>query len=141
MSMDSCIFCKIIEGQVPSHKVYEDEHVLAFAPLEKDILTKGHMLVIPKKHFENIYDITIDELTFLMRAVKLISKRLKEAIGADGINLLHASGKSGQQSSPHFHLHLAPRYKDDGLDTWPKTGFKDAEFPEVYKKMRELFME
>jgi len=137
--MDDCKLCKIVEGNIPSNRVYEDEHVLAFAPLEKDILTKGHMIVIPKKHYENIYDITIDELTFLMRAVKLISKRLKESMGADGINILHASGKSAQQSTPHFHLHLAPRYADDGLDTWPKTGFRDTEFPEVYKKMRELF--
>jgi len=139
--MDTCVFCKIIEGQVPSNKVYEDEHVVAFAPLEKDMLSKGHLLVVPKKHFESIYDITIDELTFMMRAVKLISKKLKEGYGAEGINILHASGKAGQQSVFHFHLHLVPRYADDGLDAWPKTGYVEKEAAEVYKKIRELLSE
>jgi histidine triad (HIT) family protein len=137
--MDNCIFCKIIEGQVPSHKVYEDEHVAAFAPLERDMLTKGHLLIVPKKHYENIYDITIDELTFLMRAVKLISRRLRETLGVEGVNILHASGKAAQQSVPHFHLHLTPRYPDDKLDNWPKTGYVEKEYPEIYKRMREAF--
>lgn len=139
--MDDCVFCKIAEGQVPSNKVYEDEHCIAFAPLEKDMLSKGHLLVIPKKHFENIYDITIDELTFLMRAIKLISKKLKETYGAEGVNILNASGKVAQQSVFHFHFHLVPRYADDGLDTWPKTGYVARDVPEVYKKLKELLSE
>ena len=139
--MDDCVFCKIVEGQVPSNLVYEDEHVVAFAPLEKDILSRGHLVVVPKKHFENLYDITIDELTFLMRAVKLISKKLKESYGAEGVNILHSSGKAAQQSVPHFHLHLVPRYTDDGLDTWPKTGYVEKGISEVYKKIKELLSE
>jgi histidine triad (HIT) family protein len=136
--MDDCLFCKIIEGQVPPSMVYGDEHVAVFAPLEKDMLSRGHLLVVPKKHYENIYDITIDELTFIMRAVKLISRKLKEAYGAEGINLLHSSGKPAQQSISHFHLHLVPRYKDDGLDTWPKTGYVEKAAGETYKKLKEL---
>ncbi len=136
--MDDCVFCKIIEGQVPSSMVYNDEHVAVFAPLEKDMLSKGHLLVVPKKHYESIYDITIDELTFIMRAVKLISKKLKEGYGAEGVNLLHASGKAAQQSVFHFHLHLVPRYKDDGLDSWPKTGYVEKNLSETYKKLKEL---
>jgi histidine triad (HIT) family protein len=139
--MDDCVFCKIVEGQVPSNMVYEDEHVAAFFPLEKDMLSRGHLVVVPKKHCENIYDITIDELTFLMRAVKLISKKLKESYGADGVNLLHASGKAAQQSVPHFHLHLVPRFRDDGLDTWPKTGYVEKETADVYKRIKELLSE
>jgi histidine triad (HIT) family protein len=139
--MDDCVFCKIVEGQVPSGRVYEDEHVAAFAPLEKDLLSKGHLLVVPKKHFENLYDITLDELTFIMRAVKLISKKLKESYGAEGVNLLHASGKAAQQSVFHFHLHLVPRYKDDGLDVWPKTGYVEKEAAEAYKNIKELLAE
>ena len=139
--MDDCVFCKIIERQVPSHMVYEDEHVVAFAPLEKDMLSKGHLLVVPKKHFENIFDITIDELTFIMRAVKLISKKLKESYSAEGVNILNASGKAAQQSVAHFHLHLVPRYKDDGLDAWPKTGYVEKAGSEIYKRMKELLAE
>jgi histidine triad (HIT) family protein len=73
-----------------------------------------------------------------MSAIKLISRKLKQT-GADGINLLHASGKSAQQSCFHFHFYLIPRYKDDGLDTWPKTDYKESNFPQVYEDIRKLF--
>jgi len=117
--------------------VYENENVLAFSPLEEHIIARGHMLIIPKRHYVDIYDIPQKELNNIMEAVKLIAGKLKEDYNADGINILHASGKAAQQSSFHFHIHLIPRYKNDGLDTWPKTGYKEMNFPEEYKKIRE----
>ena len=137
--MTECSFCKIIAGKLPSNKIYENENVLAFAPLKDTIISKGHMLVIPKKHYENIYDIPKDELHHIIDVVKIISQKLKEKFNAEGINILHASGKVAQQSCFHFHIHLIPRYKGDGLDTWPETGYKEDNFPEVYKEIANLF--
>jgi histidine triad (HIT) family protein len=137
--MDECSFCKIIEGKLPPHKVYENEKVLTFAPLKDTIISKGHMIIMPKKHYSNIYDIPKDELYHIIDTVKIISQKLKEKYNADGINILHASGKVAQQSCFHFHIHLIPRYEDDGLDTWPETGYKESNFPEVYKEIANLF--
>ena len=137
--MTECNFCKIIEGKLPSTKIYENENVLVFAPLKDGIIAKGHMLVIPKKHYADIYDIPKEELHHIIDAVKTISQKLKEKFNAEGINILHASGKVAQQSCFHFHIHLIPRYKDDGLDTWPETGYKEGNFPDVYKEIANLF--
>ena len=137
--MTECSFCKIVVGKLPSNKIYENENVLAFAPLKESIVAKGHMLVIPKKHYVDIYDIPKEELHHIIDAVKTISQKLKEKYNAEGINILHASGKVAQQSCFHFHIHLIPRYKDDGLDTWPKTGYKERNFPEAYKEIANLF--
>ena len=136
--MTECSFCKIIAGKLPINKIYENENVLVFAPLEEDIIAKGHMLVIPKKHYIDIYDIPKEELYHIVDAIKNISCKLKKKYNADGINILHASGRVAQQSCPHFHFHLIPRYKDDDLDTWPKTGYQEGNFSEVYKDIADL---
>lgn len=137
--MPECSFCKIIAEKLPSNRIYENEDVLAFAPLKDTIISKGHMLVIPKKHYADIYDIPKEELHNIIDAVKTISQKLKEKFNAEGINILHASGKVAQQSCFHFHIHLIPRYKDDGLDTWPETCYKEDNFSEVYKNIAKLF--
>lgn len=136
--MNECSFCKIVKGKLPSINVYEDENVLAFAPLKEHIIAKGHLVVIPKKHYVDIYDISQKNLNNIMKVVKTISQRLREKYNADGINILHASGKVAQQSCFHFHIHLIPRYKNDSLDTWPKTGYKESNFPKVYKDLKKL---
>ncbi len=137
--MTECSFCKIIAGKLPSYKIYENENVLVFAPLQEHIIAKGHMLVIPKKHYVDFYDIPKGELHHVVDAVKIISQKLKKKYNAGGINILHASGKIAQQSCFHFHIHLIPRYKDDGLNTWPNTGYKEGNFPEVYTTIADLF--
>src|SRR3989338_8074327 len=137
--MTDCSFCKIIAGKLPSNKIYENENVLAFAPLKEHIIAKGHMLVIPKQHYVNFYDIPKEELHHIVDAIKTISQKLKAKYNAEGINILHASGKVAQQSCFHFHIHLIPRYKGDGLDTWPETGYKEGNFLEIYKEIANLF--
>ena len=136
--MTNCTFCKIIAGTLSSNKVYETETVLVFAPLKDGIIAKGQLLVVPKRHYENIYDIPKEELFSLMEVIKYVSQKLKEHFKAEGVNILHASGKVAQQSLFHFHFHLIPRYKDDGLNTWPKTDYKDKNFPEFYEKLADL---
>jgi len=114
--MKECIFCKIINKESPSKIVFENNDILAIAPKEE--ISKGHTLVIPKTHFENIFDIDKNILEKLIAVSKDLSATLAKENNATGINLLHASGKDAQQSVFHFHLHIVPRYENDGLDLW-----------------------
>lgn len=118
--MTDCIFCKIINKELPSETVLETDKILAIVPLNQ--VSKGHLLILPKQHFENIFDITEELLQSIAFASQELSKRAKTEYQATGINLLHASGKDAQQSVFHFHLHLVPRYPDDGLDLWIREG-------------------
>ena len=116
--MEDCIFCKIINKELPSKIIFENDEFLAFSPV--DTISKGHTLLIPKKHFVDIFDFETQSLERFMGVAQKISKDITRDNNATGINLLHASGKDAQQSVPHFHFHLVPRYKDDGLDLWFK---------------------
>jgi diadenosine tetraphosphate (Ap4A) HIT family hydrolase len=108
-----CIFCKISKGEIVSVKVFENENIFAF--LDINPLTKGHCLIIPKKHFENIFDIDKEILNEILFTAKKIAETLKSSLGANGVNLFNASGLSAEQSVMHFHLHIIPRYENDGL--------------------------
>lgn len=112
--MTECIFCKIIEGTIPSVKVYEDEHVLAFMDIVP--VTKGHVLLIPKTHRENIYDLTAEEAAQLFSVVPKIANAIKDEFKPAGINLLQNNGAYAGQAVFHSHLHLIPRYDEtDGF--------------------------
>ncbi|MBX4201253.1 HIT family protein [Candidatus Parcubacteria bacterium] len=108
-----CIFCKIISGEIPSAKVFEDENVLAFLDVNPD--SKGHTLVIPKQHAENIFDISKESLENVIVAAKHIAKNLKDVLHTDGINLMQSNGPAANQVVMHYHLHIIPRYENDGL--------------------------
>ncbi|MDD2917352.1 MAG: HIT domain-containing protein [Candidatus Gracilibacteria bacterium] len=116
--MTDCSFCKIARGEALGWIVYENTSVVALFP--KDMEVRGHTLVIPKEHYADLYDIPEEILSELIRVSKKLSLAYREKIGATGMNILHASGTDAQQSKKHFHFHLLPRFKDDGLDTWPK---------------------
>ncbi len=120
--MENCVFCKIIKGELEVKKVYEDEFVLAFVP--RDQVNKGHVLVIPKEHAAGIADISKSALEKVMAVVQELSQKYLKESGATGINLLQANGKDAQQSVFHFHMHIVPRYPDDGLDLWMKAGIE-----------------
>ncbi|ARF13672.1 HIT family protein [Sporosarcina ureae] len=112
--MTSCIFCKIVEGTIPGEKVYEDDHVIAFMDIMP--VTKGHVLLIPKTHRENVYELTEEEAANLFKAAPKIANALKEEFQPSGMNLLQNNGSFAGQSVYHFHMHLIPRYdKTDGL--------------------------
>ena len=115
-----CIFCKIVSGEIPAAKVYEDEYVFAFLDVEPG--TMGHTLVIPKEHFENVFDISEDALARVAVAGKLIALQMKKNMGAVGVKLASNNGQKAHQIVPHFHLHVIPRYEDDGLEMYgPRT--------------------
>lgn len=107
--MDSCIFCKIVNGEIPSKKIYENDYVYSFLDISPQ--SKGHVLVIPKKHSRDIYEIDDDILCEVMKAVKKLSVNIKEKLNPEGLNIVQNSGKIAGQSVFHFHVHIIPRYK------------------------------
>ena len=123
--MCDCVFCKIIKGEIPSYKIYEDEKVYAFLDIAKDAF--GHTLVIPKKHCVNIFDVSEEDYCAVMKSVKKISEHYK-SLGYTGVNIMNASGLDAQQSVFHLHYHIFPRKKDDGLNTWPNFTTKEIDF-------------
>ncbi|WP_458414418.1 HIT family protein [Schinkia sp. CFF1] len=114
--MSDCIFCKIVGGEIPSYKVYEDENVLAFLDISQ--LTKGHTLLIPKKHNKNLFDLSELTAQQLFSVVPKITNALKNQLNIEDLNLVCNSGEKAGQEVLHLHLHLIPRYgKGDGYGT------------------------
>lgn len=105
--MEDCIFCKIIRGEIPSFKVYEDDKVFVFMDINP--VSNGHTLVIPKRHAENIWEISEEDLSAIHAASKKIAAAMKETIASDGIAFLQLNGKAVNQLVMHYHLHLIPR--------------------------------
>ncbi len=132
--MCDCIFCKIVAGNMPSMKVYEDEETIAFMDIAKDV--DGHMVVIPKKHCKSVLDCDSDTLYAVMRTVKNVSLHLTEECGYDGVNLLNASDESAGQSVPHFHIHIIPRQQGDEIDAWPKFEGAKKDVGCIFEKVR-----
>ena len=121
-----CIFCKIVEGGLPSYKVYEDSAVLAF--LDIFPIHHGHVLVVSKKHTVDIFDTPEEDLKNIIAAAKKIAPAVMKAMKADGINIGMNNKPASGQVVMHAHVHVIPRYKDDGLKTWPQKPYNnDAE--------------
>ncbi|AGN35574.1 HIT family protein [Bacillus paralicheniformis] len=122
--MSDCIFCKIINGEIPCAKVFENEHVLAFLDISQ--VTKGHTLVIPKVHKTNIYEMTPDVSREFFEAVPKIAQAIKDEYEPIGLNLLNNNGEKAGQSVFHYHMHIIPRYgKGDGFGAVWKTHADD----------------
>ena len=132
--MENCVFCKIINGEFSSRKIYEDENTLAFLDIAKDV--DGHILVVPKKHVKNILDCDKETLDAVMQTAKKISNHLVDNCGYEGVNLLNASDESAGQSVPHFHVHIIPRKSDDGIDAWPKFDGGKTDLDEMLLKLK-----
>jgi histidine triad (HIT) family protein len=111
--MEDCIFCKIIKGEIPCIKVYEDNKVLAFADINP--ISAGHTLIIPKTHAENLWEIQGEDLTAIHLASKKIIGAIKEALNPSGVAVLQLNGRGVNQVVMHYHLHLIPRTGDESL--------------------------
>ena len=127
-NMEDCIFCKIINGELPSAKVYEDDDVFAFLDIMP--VNKGHTLVIPKKHYYNIEDAPEDLIAKVMAVVRKIAPAVKKAADTDGFVVTQLNGETGGQVVPHLHFHVIPRLKNDGLKFWPQGKYDDDEIEE-----------
>lgn len=133
--MSDCIFCKIINGDIPSSKVFENEHVIAFLDISQ--VTKGHTLVIPKVHKENVYELTPDMAKNIFEVVPEIARALKQAFNPIGLNTINNNGEAAGQSVFHYHLHLIPRYGEgDGFGAVWKTHTSEYS-PEDLKDMAQ----
>ena len=132
--MNECVFCKIVRKEIPSRVIYETNDVICFLPNKIEVY--GHTLIVPKQHFADLYDIPEALLGKLVAASKKLAISYKSRIGAPGANLMHASGKDGEQSVFHFHFHLLPRFKDDGLKTWPNFPEIDIDADELLNKLK-----
>jgi len=131
--MTDCIFCKIIKGEIPCSKIYEDEKILSFL----DIMpaNKGHTLVIPKEHYETILDMPDDLLKEMFVLTKKISKAVMNGTKADGFNIGINTKEAAGQVVMHAHLHIIPRFKDDGLKPWPQGKYQEGEAEEIKEKI------
>ncbi|MCK9393783.1 MAG: HIT family protein [Candidatus Paceibacterota bacterium] len=112
--MENCIFCKIISGDIPCYKVFENDKIFAF--LDISPIAEGHTLIIPKKHFSNIFEIDNDYLQELILVAKELAIKMKLNLGAAGVNIFQSNGIEGEQTVFHFHLHLIPRKDNDGIN-------------------------
>ncbi|WP_102271910.1 HIT family protein [Cytobacillus massiliigabonensis] len=106
--MSDCIFCKIVNGDIPSYKVFENEHVMAFLDISQ--ITKGHTLIIPKIHNENIYDLSPEAARNIFEVVPQIANAIKEQFNPVGMNVITNTGEQAGQTVFHYHMHLIPRY-------------------------------
>jgi histidine triad (HIT) family protein len=125
------IFTKIIKGEIPCAKIYEDEHVFAF--LDINPINPGHTLVIPKNPYENIFEIPDEVLEKMIVIAKQIAIKQKEVLNADGINIGMNNGKDAGQEVFHAHIHVIPRYKDDGYKLWHGKPYESKELIEEVK--------
>lgn len=110
---DDCIFCRIAAGEAPATKVYEDDRV--FAIMDIFPWNQGHTLVIPRTHAATIFDISPEDAAAVAEAARRMAPAIREAVGAEGLNLLQSNGRAAWQQVDHFHLHLIPRWENDGL--------------------------
>ena len=106
---EDCLFCKIARGKIPSATIYEDSHFRVI--LDVNPATKGHCLIIPKEHFDNIYDLDAETAGKLFSLATCIARAMRDALGCEGLNLVQNNGEIAGQTVFHFHLHLIPRYK------------------------------
>jgi len=133
--MDNCIFCKIIDGSIPSTVVYEDADFKAIMDISP--AAKGHVLILPKKHCADLLSIDPDVASKALMIASKIANAQKKAFNCDGINLLQNSGEAAWQSVFHLHIHLIPRYKDDKVMVpWEHLSYTDGEAEEYAAKIR-----
>lgn len=111
---DDCLFCKIVAGELPSERVDEDEHTVAFMDINP--WTRGHALVIPRNHSADLLEISERDLASTAVAARRLAQRMKERLGCDGVNLLNSCGSAAWQTVFHFHVHVVPRYVGDPLE-------------------------
>lgn len=131
--MNDCIFCKIIAGEIPSFKIYEDDNLLAY--LDINPFAKGHTLVIPKAHSANLLETGDDCLAVVMAGVRKVAAHLKAALPCDGFNIMQNNGAAAGQTVNHLHFHIIPRYQGGELAFTPHPGDM-AELQALAKRLR-----
>jgi histidine triad (HIT) family protein len=135
--MEECIFCKIVDGKIPSAKVYEDPKVIGFL----DIMpaNKGHCLVVPKKHAQDLVEINEDDLIAIMKAAKKIARALSLSVGNGSFNIVMNNGREAGQLINHAHIHIIPRFQKDRLRIkWSHLKYEGNEIKEYAEKISKF---
>lgn len=133
--MEECIFCKIIKGEIPGHKVYEDEKTFAF--LDINPMNMGHTLVVPKNHMSKITLTEEEDLLALAKTLKKVIKGVEESLGVDNLNVFVNQGRDAGQLVPHLHYHVVPRHRGDGVEfDVPQRKLSEEEFKDLAEKIR-----
>ncbi|MBU0635699.1 HIT domain-containing protein [Candidatus Micrarchaeota archaeon] len=117
LRMENCIFCKIVKGEMPAFKVVEGPHSIAF--LDIFPVSKGHVLVIPKRHVKQLLELSEEELLEIGKIAQKIGKAVLAGLNCDGFSLVQRNGVAAGQIVPHVHFHVVPRFKGDSLSVWP----------------------
>jgi histidine triad (HIT) family protein len=132
--MNDCIFCKIIAGEIPSEKIYENEHAYAFLDIKP--INPGHILLIPKHHAKNLYEMPDDDLAHLAPLLKKLARAAKDAMNAEGINIVMNNEIVAGQLVSHAHFHIIPRHQGDGHEHWKGTPYKENEIKAIGEKIK-----
>lgn len=136
MKDENCIFCKIAAGDIPSKTIYEDEQFRVIMDISP--ATKGHALILPKEHYANLYEIPEEVAADAMKLAKKLAKKMTDALECDGFNVVQNNGEVAGQTVFHFHMHLIPRYKNDGNEDkicWNHLELSDSELEEIHQKL------
>ena len=132
MKDENCIFCKIANGEIPSKTIYEDDDFRVI--LDLGPATKGHALILPKEHSANLFELPEETAGRAMKLAKKLGEQMVTNLKADGLNIVQNNGETAGQTVKHFHLHLIPRYKNDGQNILWKPGEVSAEELELIKE-------
>ncbi|HET9926711.1 MAG TPA: HIT family protein [Methylomirabilota bacterium] len=135
--MTDCVFCKLRDGQIPSMKIFEDDKTLAFMDINP--LNSGHCLVITKNHAATLFEAEMDDLQAAIASAQRVALAIRDGLKPDGLNLLQANGAAAFQSVPHFHLHLIPRWNNDGKGfDWKLVPGNREQIMKVGERLRAL---
>jgi histidine triad (HIT) family protein len=132
--MDDCLFCKIVRGELPSYKVFEDERTFAFLDIHP--VNAGHTLVIPKQHSTNIFDISSEDWAAVAETVRVLAIAIEKGVSADGANIAMNNREHAGQVIHHPHVHIIPRFKGDGLKLMPQRSYEANEAETTLEKIR-----
>lgn len=131
-----CIFCKIAAGEIPSKTIYEDEQFRVIMDISP--ATRGHALILPKEHYANIYEIPEEIAADVMKLAKKLATEMTQTLHCDGFNIAQNNGEAAGQTVFHFHMHLLPRYNEDGNQekfAWNHLELTEEEMEEIHKKL------
>lgn len=136
---DDCLFCKIVAGDIPAQKVFEDEYSIAFMDINP--VNPGHVLVVPKEHSDDITKMPDEAVGRLFRFVQHVAKGVREAVGAPGFNIGVNTGPAAGQVVFHMHVHVMPRFENDGHRRWEKKEVPEDEIVRVAESIRAILQE
>ena len=136
MKKEDCVFCKIVNGDIPSNTIYENSEFKVIMDISP--ATRGHVLILPKEHYKDIYDIDAETAGRLFQLAAVVARALKEVLNCDGLNILQNNGVIAGQTVFHFHMHLIPRYEGDDVTVkWEEHSMDAEEMDQLRKDIRK----